>query len=152
MQNFNKKNDFSAKTPTIKGKILTFSVETGVKISTVSDAMEVAKSNFRGKNVESSINAEAVARFLVAFPNVSADWLMRDEGPMLRTEAPVVQLSENAGKDAMVIGVNNGTASKDFQNTPKCDSCDLLVAKDQIIAAQQGTIDAQRMTIEALRR
>jgi len=157
MQNFNDFSDFSAKIPTIKAKILSFSLETGVKISTISKAIGVAHSNFRGKNLESSLNAEAASKFLVAFPQVSADWLMRDEGPMLRSMGDELPTETNVNN-----GVNNGHIGSEHNTVPAdptpaavpayCDvkTCELLKAKEETILSQKDTIEAQRITIQAL--
>ncbi|MCQ2313243.1 MAG: hypothetical protein MJZ84_07355 [Paludibacteraceae bacterium] len=80
------------------------------------------------------------------FPQYSAEWLVRDADPMIRVS-----------EQNTVNGINNGhvgsTYGTENQQTKSvsCDACDLLAAKDQIIAAQQGTIEAQRIAIDALR-
>ena len=143
MQDFNEKSDFLSKNPTIKGKIMLFSASTGVKITTIADAMNVSKSNFRGKNIASSLNAEAVARFLINYPSVSADWLMRDQGPMLKTETgESMEQNINNGVNVGHIGSEHHI-NVDPEQSPNCDTCQLLKAK-------QETIDAQRIAINAL--
>ena len=137
MQDFNEKDDFSGKNPTIKGKIMLFSASTGVKITTIAEAMNVSKSNFRGKNIASSLNAEAVARFLVSFPSVSADWLMRDQGPMLKSDI----------KDTAEQNINNGVnvghiGSQKTQENPESTKADTNNADlIEIIRKQQEQID-----------
>ena len=143
MQDFNEKSDFLSKNPTIKGKIMLFSASTGVKITTIADAMNVSKSNFRGKNISSSLNAEAVARFLVSFPIVSADWLMRDQGPMLKSEIDeTTEQNINNGVNVGHIGSEHHI-NVDPEQAPNCDACQLLKAK-------QETIEAQRIAINTL--
>jgi hypothetical protein len=143
MQDFNEKSEFLSKNPTIKGKIMLFSATTGVKITTIAEAMNVSKSNFRGKNIASSLNAEAVARFLINYPSVSADWLMRDEGPMLKTETgESLEQNINNGVNVGHIGSEHHI-NVDPEQSPNCDTCQLLKAK-------QETIDAQRIAINAL--
>ena len=143
MQEFNEKSDFLSKNPTIKGKIMLFSASTGVKITTIADAMNVSKSNFRGKNIASSLNAEAVARFLVSFPSVSADWLMRDQGPMLKSNIKeAAEHNINNGVNVGHIGSGNHV-EQDPDAAPDCDACKLLQAKQEVI-------DAQKIAIEAL--
>lgn len=143
MQDFNEKSEFLSKNPTIKGKIMLFSATTGVKITTIAEAMNVSKSNFRGKNIASSLNAEAVARFLINYPSVSADWLMRDQGPMLKTETgESMEQNINNGVNVGHIGSEHHI-NVDPEQSPNCDTCQLLKAK-------QETIDAQRIAINAL--
>lgn len=143
MQDFNEKSEFLSKNPTIKGKIMLFSATTGVKITTIAEAMNVSKSNFRGKNIASSLNAEAVARFLINYPSVSADWLMRDQGPMLKTETgESTEQNINNGVNVGHIGSEHHI-NVDPEQSPNCDTCQLLKAK-------QETIDAQRIAINAL--
>ena len=143
MQDFNEKSEFLSKNPTIKGKIMLFSATTGVKITTIAEAMNVSKSNFRGKNIASSLNAEAVARFLINYPSVSADWLMRDQGPMLKTETgESMEQNINNGVNVGHIGSEHHI-NMDPEQSPNCDTCQLLKAK-------QETIDAQRIAINAL--
>lgn len=162
---FNDFSDFEGKIPTIKAQILTFSKKTGVKISTIADAMGVSKSNFRGKNVASSINSDAMVLFLRNFPSVSAEWLMRGTEPMLLTDTvdpatqqPVPQeMNVNNGVNLGKIGSDHTTGDADErpagQKTDKKESPCVTCGKTDCIflQAKQEVIDAQKITIETLR-
>ena len=150
MQDFNEKSDFLSKNPTIKGKIMLFSASTGVKITTIAEAMNVSKSNFRGKNIASSLNAEAVARFLVSFPSVSADWLMRDQGPMLKSD--IKEAAEHNINNGVNVGhIGSGTHIEDPDAAPDCDACKLLQAKQEVIVCVHigfDIVDFERIYME----
>lgn len=88
------------------------------------------------------IQARWIVKIAEKYPNYSAEWLLRDSGPMVITGEQNITFQDNAGSGAMVNGVNNGTVSK---QEGSCDSCALLKAKDETIAAQ-------RIAIEALNR
>lgn len=124
---------------TIKEKILSYCNQKGIKKSKIAQKIEVSETNFTGRNLQSSIGSDALVKFLTAFPEVSAEWLLRDEGPMFRN-----------GDTNMVNGVNNGHVGSTYgvekQETPapSCDQCALLAAKDQVIEAQRIAIDALR--------
>ena len=88
------------------------------------------------------IQARWIVKIAEKYPNYSAEWLLRDSGPMVITGEQNITFQDNAGSGAMVNGVNNGTVSK---QEGSCDDCALLKAKDETIAAQ-------RIAIEALNR
>lgn len=131
----------------IKEKMVEFSTKMGEKTVDLTTKLGVADSNFRGQYLDKGINSDVIVRFLEVYPQCSAEWLLRDEGSMFRS-----------GDSNTVNGVNNGhvgsTYGTENQSAPSksCDDCSILSAKDQVIAAQQGTIEAQRIAIEALRR
>ena len=61
--------------------------------------------------------------------------------------------SDGSGNNAVINGINNGTVEQhDTSQCPPCEQCPLLEAKNQVIEAQQGTIEAQRIAIDSLRR
>lgn len=123
---------------TIKEKILSFCESQGIKKSRIAQRIDVSETNFIGKNLQSSIGSDAIVKFLTEFPEVSAEWLLRDKEPMIINTEQSFSFS-NSGAGAMVNGVNNGTVQK---NEGDCQECALLKAKDETIAAQKVTIEA----------
>lgn len=97
------------------------------------------------------MGGDALAKFLNAYPEVSAEWLMRGVEPMFRSMGDNVTTETNVNN-----GVNNGHIGSEHNTVPAdptpatfpayCDikNCELLKAKDDVI-------EAQRITIEALR-
>ena len=88
-----------------------------------------------------------------------ADLLRSIPTDMLRSENALSVSADNAGRDAMVTGVNYGTITKGERTITKCDDCALLNAKDEIIRtkdelirAKQDTIDAQNVIILSLKQ
>lgn len=101
---------------------------------------------FLNQDAGTDIQSKWLLMIAEKFPQYSAEWLVRDADPMIRVS-----------EQNTVNGINNGHVGSTYgaenqQTKPvSCDACDLLAAKNQIIAAQQGTIEAQRIAIDALR-
>ena len=70
---------------TIKEKILTFLDSRGVRKAEFFESIGVAPSNFKGAAKQTELGGDKIDSILTAFPDLSAEWLLRDEGPMLRT-------------------------------------------------------------------
>lgn len=75
-----------AKTLTIKEKILAFLKESGIKKIDFFEATGIQSSNFKGANLKSAPGSDMVVKILSTYPELSADWLMRGEGDMLKTK------------------------------------------------------------------
>ncbi len=69
---------------TIKEKILTFLDSRGIKKADFFESIGVAPSNFKGTAKYSELGGDKIVKILTAFPELSAEWLLRGEGPMLR--------------------------------------------------------------------
>ena len=69
---------------TIKEKILTFLDSKGIKKAEFFESIGIAPSNFKGAAKQTELGGDKIVRILTAFPDLSADWLLRDEGDMLR--------------------------------------------------------------------
>lgn len=126
----------------IKDKLLYFGQNCGLTKTELAHRLGISKSNFVGESMNSDVSSGILTRFCQEFPTVSAEWLLRDSGPMVITGEQNITFQDNAGSGAMVNGVNNGTVSK---QEGSCEDCALLKAKDETIAAQ-------RIAIEALNR
>ena len=127
--------------------------------------------------MKNEINSRAVVKFLSEFPEISAEWLMRGEGPMLRQDSPPdPSISQtihgnvtNSSISQATAPVPNGSpaasspshvpASSSGGYLPSCipDSCPLmnakdvlLTAKDDMIRSKDDIIAAQNTTIAAL--
>lgn len=70
---------------TIKDKIFTFLDKKGVKKADFFEATGIQSSNFKGKNMSSQPGGEMLVKILTAYPDLSADWLLRDEGEMFNS-------------------------------------------------------------------
>ena len=70
---------------TIKEKILTFLDCKGVKKTEFFESIGIAPSNFKGAAKQTELGGDKIVRILTAFSDLSAEWLLRDEGDMLRT-------------------------------------------------------------------
>ncbi|MBQ7531855.1 MAG: hypothetical protein IJT12_09140 [Paludibacteraceae bacterium] len=119
------------------------------------EVIGAATSSFRGKAKDSGLNSDTLVVFLQKFPEVSAEWLMRDEGPMLR--ADIVASEQNVNN-----GVNIGRIGSEHVSTPPdelpdsdrskaspCATCE-NGATCIFLQAKQEVIDAQHVTINAL--
>lgn len=81
---------------TIKDKILTFLQEKGIKKADFFEQMGIQPSNFKGKNMQSQPGGDMLVKILSIYPDLSADWLLRDKGEMLVPEfEPTKENGEN---------------------------------------------------------
>ncbi len=123
---------------TIKEKILTFLNSRGIKKAEFFESIGIAPSNFKGAAKLTELGGDKIVRILTAFPELSADWLMRDEGEMLR-QVPNTPSSEPIHQDSII-------------DTPR-QPIDLLVDKFlNTIQSQSEEIGHLKARIEELQR
>lgn len=72
---------------TIKERILSFLEFQGIKKVDFFEATGIQSSNFKGKNMSSQPGGDMIVRVLTIYPNLSAEWLLRGEGDMLKSPA-----------------------------------------------------------------
>lgn len=72
---------------TIKERILSFLESQGIKKVDFFEATGIQSSNFKGKNMSSQPGGDMIVRVLTIYPNLSAEWLLRGEGDMLKSSA-----------------------------------------------------------------
>lgn len=71
---------------TIKDKILAFLSEKGIKRADFFEATGIQSSNFKGKNMSSQPGGDMIVKILSVYPDLSADWLLRNKGEMFNPE------------------------------------------------------------------
>lgn len=128
----------------VKDRILIFSQETNQIKSELARKMGCHPSNLMPSATKSSFSSEKIVKFLVAFPEVSAEWLLRGEGEMLRRNSEGVTVG-----DVNNYADNNSTASV-VLNLER-QNAELLRSKDETIAALREVIDMQRTQIDGLK-
>ncbi len=96
---------------TVKGKILTFLTERGIKKADFFKLAGIEPSNFKGKNMTSQPGGEMIVKVLTLYPELSADWLLRDQGEMLKPNVPAVTAQGTDAADGRPI-----TSDKDTDN------------------------------------
>jgi hypothetical protein len=69
---------------TIKDKIVTFLRLQNIKKNDFFEATGIQASNFKGKNMQSQPGGDMLVKILSVYPEISAEWLMRGEGEMLK--------------------------------------------------------------------
>lgn len=69
---------------TLKEKILSFLSEMGIRKVDFFEKTGIQSSNFKGVNVKSAPGGDMLVKILTLYPELSAEWLMRGEGEMLR--------------------------------------------------------------------
>ena len=84
---------------TVKYKILSFLEKTGTPKEDFYKKIGVAPSNFKGIGLNSGLGGDKIVKILTLYPELSADWLLRDEGEMLRTETNKENGQKNEEKD-----------------------------------------------------
>jgi phage repressor protein C with HTH and peptisase S24 domain len=75
------------KISTIKERILSFLEYKGIKKADFYQTTGVADSNFKGKNLYSQPGSDVLVKILTSYPDISAEWLLTGNGPMLKTKA-----------------------------------------------------------------
>ncbi len=102
----------------------------------------ISKSNFVGESLKSELNGASLVKFCEQFPDVSAEWLLRDQGPMLKSDIKeAAEHNINNGVNVGHIGSGNHV-EQDPDAAPDCDACKLLQAKQEVIEAQKIAIEA----------
>lgn len=81
---------------TIKEKILSFLTEKGIKKVDFFEKTGIQASNFKGKNMSSQPGADMLVKILTLYPELSADWLLRDKGEMFNPD--IMPNKENGEK------------------------------------------------------
>lgn len=71
---------------TVKGKILSFLEKTNTPKEDFYRKIGIAPSNFKGVGLNSGLGGDKIVKILTCYPELSADWLLRDEGNMLRLD------------------------------------------------------------------
>lgn len=71
---------------TIKDKILAFLKERNIRKIDFFEATGIQSSNFKGKNMASQPGGEMIVKVLTLYPELSAEWLLRGEGNMIKPD------------------------------------------------------------------
>lgn len=71
---------------TIKDKIMTFLKLQNIRKSDFFEATGIQPSNFKGKNMQSQPGGDMLVNILTTYPELSAEWLMRGEGEMIKED------------------------------------------------------------------
>lgn len=88
---------------TIKGRILTFLAEKGIKKSEFYQRTGLSESNFKGKNRISQPGGDIIVKILTSYPELSSDWLIMGRGGMLQTNRILEQDAHTDIEDDMPI-------------------------------------------------
>lgn len=71
---------------TIKNRILYFLKEIGIPREEFYKTTDLSPSNFKGIALKSELGGEKIVKILSIYRQISPDWLLLGEGPMLRQE------------------------------------------------------------------
>lgn len=104
--------------------------------------MGVAASNFKGAGLKSDLSSEKTARFLTAFPNISAEWLLTGKGDMLMPTPQTTNVNVDMGDS-----IHHNSASVIARGA---QTTSVSTEKDRIIAEQQAEIKALKEQISDL--
>ena len=64
---------------------MSFLESQGIKKVDFFEAAGIQSSNFKGKNMSSQPGGDMLVKVLTIYPNLSAEWLLRGEGEMLKS-------------------------------------------------------------------
>lgn len=122
-------------TISIKDRIKLFQERSKITIAEIERACGMSKSSFAKS---STMNSEAVANLLVSYPDLSAEWLMRGEGEMIKlpqaTNVNNFDLSNHHNTNAS--GVNSSVQTNDSNK----ELIELLKQQNDSQAAQIATL------------
>lgn len=137
-------------------KVAKIATNEGLSINAMEKMIGASKGVLgRAISQNSDIQAKWVIIIAQKFPKYSAEWLLRDEEPMLRT-ASAANITTANGDDAVAVGINHGTTvlvshAKKAQED-STDTTALLAAKDEVIRTQQDMIATQKAFIDILQK
>ena len=72
----------------IKERIIQFQEELKITKNQFLQQAGLRNSNFSGDALKSEVGGDAISKILKKYPELSAEWLLRGEGEMLRKVAP----------------------------------------------------------------
>lgn len=114
---------------------MTFLNERNIKKVDFFEATGIQPSNFKGKNMLSQPGGDMLVKILTVYPDLSAEWLMRGEGDMFKTNIPKTN------------SINCEQTDKNSNFPPEITDKFLITIKEQ---AEE--IGALKQTIKQLRR
>lgn len=130
---------------TVRDRVLIFTEKTNQTKKVMAKKIGISPTNLAPSATNSRFSSETIAKFLQVYPEVSAEWLMRGEGPMLRQKTDGV-----INGDVTNHAENNSTASIVF-NFEK-QTADIMKAKDDLIENLQRHVASLQHTIELMQR
>jgi transcriptional regulator with XRE-family HTH domain len=97
----------------IAGKMNEWKESSGLSIAQMARDLDVDPSSLgnilRGNR---GVPVDMVAKFVEAYPDVSAEWLLRDEGPMLKSDASSVVNHQSNVDGNTTVGGNSGMSEE----------------------------------------
>lgn len=110
------------KTLTIKDKILSFLKEKGIKKADFFKEMGIESSNFKGRNLQSQPGGDMIVKVLSIYPDLSADWLLRDKGDMIDPGSePTKENGEKVANDNEKKSIEPKISMEEGRGTPYYD-------------------------------
>ena len=114
---------------TIKDKILAFLKEKDIKKVDFFEATGIQSSNFKGKNMASQPGGDMIVKVLTLYPDLSAEWLMRGEGNMLKSNN--TDVSQNSYTIHQEISQDNKQEIEKYNAPPEIVDKLLSTIKEQ---------------------
>jgi hypothetical protein len=97
----------------IIGKIQEIALNQGITIGAIEKSIGASKGVLsRAINSGTDIQAKWVEAILENYPDVSAEWLLRDEGPMLKSELSSVVNHQSHVDGNTTVGGNSGMSEE----------------------------------------
>lgn len=141
---------------TLKEKILSFLTQSGIRKVDFFEATGIQPSNFKGANVKSAPGGDMLVKVLTTYPQLSAEWLMRGEGDMIRNAASIPEeltksdptTGENYIPPTAPIGIADNHISKKEEALPPSALIELV----STIREQAEEIGRLKARIDELER
>lgn len=149
------------KSLTIKDRILTFIESKGISRSQFYNKTGIEPSNFKGRNKESMPGSAMLVKIITIYRDISPDWLLTGEGPMLRdcaekSEEDNIYNKEKNDREqhtSSLMGDNNNTTGQKNNQQNMVDKLlSIIDKKDDIIRQQAEDIGQLRAELAQLKQ
>lgn len=120
----------------------------GIKKVNFFEDTRIQSSNFKGQNLKSSPGSDMLVKILTLYPSLSAEWLLRGEGDMIRESQPNTQGDDNSS--FYIQELNRKLDDKDRQIGDLREKVGLLKARiDQLEHEESAIIMAENRRLNA---
>lgn len=134
---------------TIKEKILTFLDSQGIKKTEFFEEVGLSPSNFKGAAKYGELGGDKIAKILTMYPNLSAEWLMRDRGPMILDGAEIPTVDSMIPPEEVNKTAEPATPGAEYMVDKLFTKLDEANAMTRTVVEENGRLKAR---IEQLER
>lgn len=142
------------KSSNIKERVLQIAVNKGLSKEKFFESIGMSYGNFKGKSKETPLNSNAIADISTLYPDISLDWLINGNEPMIKSETkiitpgaplsnqdvPLYDLRATASVTAIFSGGAKTLETIHIPNLPKCDGAIYITGDSMFPLLKSGDI------------